>query len=79
MVEINSEELNKIKRKKRSEDSLRDVWDDIKHTNIWTIGVLKEPKKKKKVWENFWRDYSWKFPKHGKGNSQSSSNATESH
>ena len=21
------------------------------------------------MWENFWRDYSWKFPQHGKGNS----------
>ena len=22
------------------------------------------------VWENFWRDYSWKFPQYGKGNNQ---------
>ena len=27
-------------------------------------------KEKESVWENFWRDYSWKFPLHGKGNSQ---------
>ena len=27
---------------------------------------------KERVWENFWRDYGWKFPQHGKGNSQSS-------
>ena len=28
---------------------------------------------KKRVWENFWRNYySWKFPQHGKGNCQSS-------
>ena len=26
---------------------------------------------KEKVWENFQRDYSWKLPQHGKGNSQS--------
>ena len=34
MVEITSEEQNKVKRMKRTEDSLRDFWDNIKHTNI---------------------------------------------
>jgi len=35
MVEINSEEQNKIKRMKRTEDSLRDLRvSDIKCTNI---------------------------------------------
>ena len=34
MVEITSEEQNKVKRMKRTEDSLRDLWDHIKHTNI---------------------------------------------
>ena len=34
MVEITSEEQNKVKRMKRTEDSLRDLWDNIKHTNI---------------------------------------------
>ena len=33
MVEITSEEQNKVKRIKRTEDSLRD-WDNIKFTNI---------------------------------------------
>ena len=33
-VEITSEEQNKVKRMKRTEDSLRDLWDNIKHTNI---------------------------------------------
>ena len=32
---------------KRSEDSLRDLWDNIKHTNIWIIGVLEEEEEKK--------------------------------
>ena len=35
-------------------------------------------RRKDKVWENFWRDYSWKFPQYGKGNSQSSSRGTQS-
>ena len=34
MVEITSEEQNKIKRLKRNEDSLRDLWNNIKPTNI---------------------------------------------
>ena len=46
MVEITSEEQNKIKRMKRTEDSLRDPWDNIKHTSIWIIGVPEEEKKK---------------------------------
>ena len=34
MVEITSEEQNKVKRMKRTEDSLRDLSDNIKCTNI---------------------------------------------
>ena len=34
MVEITSEEQNKVQRMKRTEDSLRDFWDNIKCTNI---------------------------------------------
>ena len=32
---------------KRTEDSLRDLWHNIKHTNIWIIGVTEEEEKKK--------------------------------
>ena len=46
MVEITSEEQNKIKRLKRNEDSLRDFWDNIKCSNIQIIGVPEEEKKK---------------------------------
>ena len=42
MVEITSEEQNKLKRIKRTEDSLKDLWDNIKHTNIRIIGVPEE-------------------------------------
>ena len=34
MVEITSKEQDKVKRMKRTEDSLRDLWGDIKCTNI---------------------------------------------
>ena len=47
MVEITSEEPNKVKRMKRTEDSLRDLWDNIKCTNIQIIGVPEEEEKKK--------------------------------
>ena len=47
MVEITSEEQNKVKRMIRTEDSLRDLWDNIKHTNIWIIGVPEKEEKKK--------------------------------
>ena len=77
-MEITSEEQNKVERMKRTEDSLRDLWDNVKHTNIWVIGVPEEEEKKKGLWENFWRDYNWKFPQHGKGNSQSSPRGTKS-
>ena len=46
MMEITSEEQNKVKRMKRTEDSLRDLWDNIKHTNIQIIGVPEEEKMK---------------------------------
>ena len=42
MVEITSEKQNKVKRRKRTEDSLRDLWDSIKHTNIQNIGDPEE-------------------------------------
>ena len=46
MVEISSEEQNKVKRMKRTEGSLRDVWDNIKYTNIQITGVPEEEEKK---------------------------------
>ena len=47
MVEITSEEQNKVKRMKRTKDSLKDLWDNIKHTNTRIIGVPEEEEKKK--------------------------------
>ena len=47
MVEITSEEQKKVKRVKRTEDSLRDLWDNIKHNNIQIIGIPVEEEKKK--------------------------------
>ena len=47
IVEITTAERNKEKRMKRIEDSLRNLWDNIKHNNIQIIGVPEEEKKKR--------------------------------
>ena len=62
MVAITSEEQNKVKRMKRTEDSLRDLWGNIKHTNIWIIGVPEEEEKKKKYEKNFEEIIAENFP-----------------
>ena len=46
IVEITTAEQNEEKRMKRLEDSLRDLLDNIKCTNIRIIGVPEEEKKK---------------------------------
>ena len=53
MVEITSEEQNEVKRMKRTKDSLRDLWDNIKCTNIQIIGPPEEEEKKKGYKKNF--------------------------
>ena len=45
-MEITTAEQNKEKRMKRIEDSPRDLWDNIKCTNIRIIWVPEEEKKK---------------------------------
>ena len=47
IVEINESERIKEKWIKRNEDNLRDLWDNVKHPNIWIIGVPEEEDKKK--------------------------------
>ena len=54
MVEITSEEQNKVKRMKRTDDSLRDLWNNIniKYTNIW----ITDEEEKKKVYEKIFEE-----------------------
>ena len=47
MVEITATEQNTEIRMKRNEDSLRDLWDNIKHTNSCIIGVQKEKRERR--------------------------------
>ena len=46
MVEITATEQNTEKRMKRNEKSLRDLWDNIQHTNILIIWVPEEEREK---------------------------------
>ena len=77
-VEIISEEQNKAERMKRTEDSLRDLWDNFKCTNIQIIEVSEKEEKKKRYEKISEEIYSWKCPQHGKGNSQSTPRGTKS-
>ena len=61
MVEITSKEQNKVKRMETTEDSLRDFWGNIKHTNIRIIGVPEEEEKKKWYEKNFEEIIVWNF------------------
>ena len=48
MVEINEAERKKGKRiKKKNEDNIRDLWDNVKRPNIQITGVPEEEDKKK--------------------------------
>ena len=46
MVEISAAEQNIEKRMKRNEDSLGDLWGNIKCPNIHTVGPQKEKKER---------------------------------
>ena len=43
---MNETERKKEKRIKRNEDNLRDLWNNVKHCNVWIIWVPEENKKK---------------------------------
>ena len=66
IVEITTAEQNKDKRMKRIEDSLRDLWDNIKHTNIRIIGVPEEEEREKGPKKIFEEIILEKFPNMGK-------------
>ena len=67
IVAITTAEQNKEKRMKRTEDSLRDLWDNIKCTNIRIIGVPVEEEEKKKGTEKIFEEIRVEnFPYMGK-------------
>ena len=66
IVEITTAEQNKEKRMKRIEDSIRDLWENIKHMNIRIIGVPEEEEKKKRTEKVFEEIIVENFPNMGK-------------
>ena len=46
-MEIADAEQKRQKRLKRNEESLRELWDNVKHANICVIGVQKEERERK--------------------------------
>ena len=66
IVEITTADQNKEKRMKRIENSLKDLWDNIKHTNIRIIGVPEEEEIKKGTEKIFEELIVKKFPNMGK-------------
>ena len=51
---------------KKTYDSLRDLWDSIKHANIQIIGVLEEEEKRKRYEKIFEEIIVQTFPNMGK-------------
>ena len=51
---------------KRKEDNFRDLWDNVKHPNIWIIGVPEEEDKKKDHEKILEERIVENFPKMGK-------------
>ena len=66
IVEITTAEQSKEKRMKRIEDSLRDFWDNTKHTNFRITGVPEEEEKMKGSEKIFEEIIVENFPNMGK-------------
>ena len=62
LVEITDVEWKREKRLKRNEDSPRELWDNVKHTNIHIIGVPEGEEREKETEKNIPRDNSQKLP-----------------
>ena len=65
-MEITTAEQHKVKRVKRIEDSLRDIWDNIKRTNIRIIGVPEKEEEKEDTEKMFEEIIVENFPNVGK-------------
>ena len=66
MVEFTAAEQNKEKRMKRNEDSLRDLWDNIKCNSIHIIGVPEGEEREKGPEKIFEEIIVKNFPNMGK-------------
>ena len=65
LVEINDAEQKREKRLKRSEESLRGLWDNVKRTNIRIIGVPEVEEREKGTEKIFQEIIAKNFPNMG--------------
>ena len=77
LVEITDVEQKREKRLKTKEESLRELWDNVKCTNIHIIGVP-EGEEREGDRKNIPRDNRRKLPSHGKGTTHSNTGSTTS-
>ena len=66
LVEINDVEQKREKRLKRNEESLRELWDNVKCTNIHIIEVSEGEEREKGTEKIFQEIIAEKFPNMGK-------------
>ena len=66
-----------LKRLKTNEESLRELWDNVKRTHIHIIGVP-EGEERQGHTKHIPRDNSQKLPSHGKGTTHSNPGGTMS-
>ena len=78
MVEFTAVQQNKERRMKRNEDCLRDLWDNIKHTNIRILGVPEGEEREKGPEKIFEEITVENFPNMGKERPPKSRNHRES-
>ena len=78
LVEITDAEQKREKRLKTNEESLRELWDNVKHTNIHIIRVPEGEERERVTEKNIPRDNSQKLPSHGEGITHSNPGSTTS-
>ena len=66
LEEITDAEQKREKRLKRNEESLRELWDNVKHTNIRIIGVPEGEEREKGTEKIFQEIIAENFPHMGK-------------
>ena len=66
LVEITDAEQKREKRLKTNEESLRELWDNVKHTNIRIIGVPEGEEREKETEKIFQELIAENFPNMGK-------------
>ena len=79
MVEFTAVEQNKEKRMKGNEDSLRDLWDNIKRNNISILGISEGEEREKGPEKIFEEIVVENFPNMGKEIATQSRKHRESH